>query len=95
MIPDLLYTRQRECYDEIVAILYSDSKDCRSANPYNEKSILCGYLVMEQLAPYIEDFPLETHGSGEIKMDDYDKALDKLRKWFKKNNSYVILDEKF
>lgn len=94
MFPDLLYTRNREFYDEIIKILYSDKKDCTSGNPDNEKSILCGYIVMEELAPYIKNYPLETHASGDIKTDDYDKSLEKLRKWFEKNE-YVILDDSF
>lgn len=96
MIPDLLYTRQKAIYGEVIKILYSDEKNCISANPDNERKIPCGYWVMEQLGPYIEDFPLDTHASGAIKSDDYEKSLLKLRKWFmKRKDGYKIIDDSF
>ncbi len=95
MIPDLLYTRQKEIFDEVVKILYSNEKNCVSGNPDNERAIPCGYWVMEQLAPYIQNFPLQTYASGAIKSTDYDKGLDILRKWFDSNTDYRITDEGF
>ena len=95
MIPDLLYTRQKDIYDEVVKILYRDDKACLSGNPNIERRIHCGYRVMEQLGPYIDGFPLETHASGAIKGGDYDRALEKLRVWFGENKKYLIIDNSF
>jgi len=95
MVPELLYTRQKEIYDKVVKLLYSDEKNCLSGNPDNERSIPCGYLVMELLSPYIEGFPLETHASGAIKSGDYDQALEELRTWFRNNQDYKIKDSGF
>jgi len=95
MIPDFLYTRNVEIYNEVIKILYIDKKKCTSANPNNEKSILCGYNVMEQMASYIKDFPLEPHASGAIKTDSYEKSLQELRQWFTEHDNFTILDNKY
>jgi hypothetical protein len=95
MIPDLLFTRQKKIYDEVVKILYSNENNCVSGNPDSERAIPCGYWVMEQLAPYVQDFPLQTYASGAIKVTDYDKALNTLREWFNGNVDFCIIDEGF
>ncbi|MDR2906495.1 MAG: hypothetical protein LBU91_00700 [Bacteroidales bacterium] len=96
LLPDLIYTQQRPAFDLIIAGLYDDTPRCTSSNPDNEAEILCGYRIMEMLAPVIKDFPLELEASGDIKTKSYEKALQTLRKWFEKHKTdYVILTEDF
>jgi hypothetical protein len=97
MVPGLIYTRQKAAFDYLVTILNSDDKDCMSSNPDNPSQIVCGYRVMEFLAPVIKDFPLKTiKGVNQIKTDNYQKALETARTWFKEHaNGYEIIDEGF
>ena len=96
LIPDLIYTRQKQAFDYIISILQSDAKNCFSANPENPQKILCGYRVMEFLAPVIKDFPLEVDSTGDLVVDDYEKALKITRKWFNEHvNDYVITEDTY
>ncbi len=97
MLPGLVYTRQKAAFDYLVTVLNSDEKNCMSPNPDNPNQIVCGFRVMEFLAPVIKDFPLETYkGINQIKTKDYNAALDTARNWFKEHkDNYVIIDDTF
>jgi|GEM_PF-503901 len=95
LLPDLIYTRQPSAFSYLIKILNNDAKLCMSSNPDKEAAILCGYRVMEYLAPVIKDFPLQTDASGDIQHDDYDDALAIVRKWFEDNPEYEILTSNF
>jgi hypothetical protein len=92
MLPGLIYTRQKVAIDYMVTLLNSDEKDCISSNPDNNTEIVCGYRIMEFLAPIIKDFPLQTiEGVNQIRTDNYKAALETARKWFKdKAGNYEI-----
>lgn len=92
---DLIYTRQKPCYDALIIELNSDDKKCRSANPYSSAKILCGYRIMEMLAPVIQDYPYETIATGELDAKDYEKALLDVREWFRNNPDYKIINSGF
>ena len=95
LLPDLIYTRQKELFDNLIAILMSDEKNCRSADPDHEVPILCGYRVMEALAPVIADFPVPTDQDGDIVSDDYPEALKKCREYFRTNLNYTIKTNRY
>jgi hypothetical protein len=95
LFPDLIYTRQREPFDYMIEALNSDAKNCKSADAENEIEILCGYRIMEQLAPIIQDFPFQLDHSGDLQTDDYPAALVTVRKWFSKRKDYTILTDQF
>jgi hypothetical protein len=90
ILPDLLYTRQKPVFDFLLEILYSDKKNCTSPNPNFSGHILCGYRVMEALAAVVKDFPLKTNSSEGIVTQDYDKALQITRDWFKEHKEYEL-----
>jgi hypothetical protein len=81
VLPELLYTRSPQAVDFAVSILNSDQKACYPANPDATDKILCGYRIMEMLAPLIEDFPLQAGPSGDLLTEDYPKALKQCRSW--------------
>lgn len=96
LFPDLAYIRSKEAVDYMIEILMSNSKDCYSPNPDNPVKILCGYRVMEYLAPIIKDFPLEVDRDGELDIDDYEEGLQICRNWFNQHiDDYVIDDSKY
>ena len=95
VFPDLVYTRQKQIYDYLTEALNSNKEDCESADNDNPKPILCGYRIMEMLAPAIKDFPLETDAGGDLTAKDYKKALEKARKWLEKHKDFEIRKEIF
>ncbi len=96
LVPDLIYTRQKVCIDYAIEMLYEDKKKCSSSNPDNPSKMVCGFRVMEYLAPIIQDFPFKVRTSGDIYTDNYPKALNKIREWFlEKGSSYSIIDNSF
>jgi len=90
LLPDLVYTRQHKCFDYLIEILENNEPLCESANPNTSGRILCGYRIMEFLAPVIEKFPLQTSSSGDLLSGDYKQALKLVREWFKANPGYTI-----
>lgn len=90
VIPDLIYTRNRHAIDFCVEIIFSDKKDCYSANPDKPEYILCAYRVMELIAPVIIGFPFETDATGSLVTNDYQQALTITREWFNNNPTFEI-----
>ncbi len=86
LAPDLIYTRNKEIFNYLVEIIHSDKADCASSNPNVETKILCGYRIIEYMAPVIKEYPYKLHVSGDLDVDDYEKAMKNIRKFFKKKN---------
>lgn len=95
VVPDLVYTRSRQVLDYLVEIINSDAKNCYAASAKREENILCGYRVMERIAPAIKNYPLQLDKSGDVVTTDYEQALQTVRTWFKENKEYGILRDKF
>ena len=96
VVPLLVYARQKETTDFLFDIILSDEKKCTPAGPDIEGNILCGYRVMEAIAPYVEGIPLEIGPSGDLVTNDYKSALTKTRKWISDNRSeYQLITDKF
>jgi hypothetical protein len=96
LLPGLIYTRQRRMFEYLVTALNSDEQLCSSSNPDSDASILCGYRVMEYLAPVVKGYPLKQLPSGDIDTKDYHKALLSARDWFaKRKGEYEILKDTF
>lgn len=96
LVPDLIYTHSKDIYDYLVTLLNSNEKSCGSSNPDSNEKIVCGYRLMEMLAPVINNYPLEVTASGDIKTKDYEAALTQVRKWFEdKKGNYTINIENF
>ena len=93
VLPDLIYTRQKEAIDYCVELLFSDEKLCASPNPDLSERIPCAYRIIELLAPAIEDFPVKVDPSIGLESDDYPKTLQTVREWFKNNSDYKINKE--
>jgi hypothetical protein len=95
LLPGLIYTRRKEAIDYCVALLYSDAKLCYSLNPTALEKVSCAYQIIAKLAPVIVDFPLKVDALGDLKSDDYGKALQAARSWFTKNADYKIITDTF
>lgn len=94
-VPDLIYTHQREAIDFLIQLLHSNEKNCESSNAESTEMIVCGYRIMEYLAPVIEDFPLKISDSGDIDTNDYTEALQICRDWFLQHPDYKITNEEY
>jgi len=96
VVPLLVYARQKETMDFLFDIILSDEKSCRPVGPDVGGNIECGYRVMEAIAPYIKDIPLELGSSGDLKTDDYKKALKDTRTWIIANKeNYELITNVF
>lgn len=95
VFPDLVFSRSPEAISYLVSVLHRDTNDCLSADAEREVMIPCGYRIMEQLAPIIQDFPLERDSSGDLETADYPAALAQVRQWFRDHTQYVIIDETY
>ncbi|HEY9124456.1 MAG TPA: hypothetical protein VIO15_08950 [Bacteroidales bacterium] len=95
LFPDMVYTRQKEALDYLIVVLNSNEKNCTSPNPDSEEKILCGYRVMEYLAPVVEGFPLKLDIGGDLVTDNYEGALVLVRGWFNNTPGYKIDKSKF
>jgi hypothetical protein len=93
ILPGLVYTRTRAAVDYLITIINSDEKSCTSSNADNPSKILCGYRIMEYLVPIIKEFPLKTKASGDIDTNDYEKALQSVREWFRLHKENYIIDD--
>ncbi|MFA0964371.1 hypothetical protein AB9P05_21375 [Roseivirga sp. BDSF3-8] len=91
LAPDLVYTRQKAAFDLLVKELNSQQKLCSPAAADLSGNIVCGYRILEMVAPHIQDFPIKTDVTGDLDTDDYPKALETARQWFSVNPDYVIL----
>lgn len=91
LYPDLIYIHRKEAFNVIIKALNSDETLCSSSNPDSDFRIVCGYRIMELLAPVIVDFPVNVLPSGDLDTKDYKKSLQKVREWFKqKGDNYTI-----
>jgi hypothetical protein len=95
IVPDLIYTRNADVYKFLENALSSNDENCQSANPDFDENILCGYRIMELIAPTIRDFPIKTDAAGELATTDYKAALVKTRNWFAANQNYKIITDQF
>lgn len=96
IFPDLAYTRSYRAINYLEEIIYSDKEQCRSANPDSSEKINCAYRVIEILSPLIQDYPIALDVTGSLDTDDYKKALDTIRAWFKeRGGTYEVKRDKF
>lgn len=92
LLPDLLYTRQRQIYDWIINEAMTDECKCVSRSPVSERQIPCAYYIMYEIADYIEDFPIDRDEDGE-RDDDFSKSdIKNMRTWLGANLNYRIID---
>ncbi|WKV12565.1 hypothetical protein [Marivirga harenae] len=93
IVPGLVYTRQPQIFKFLESQILNDEANCSTADPNSNQKITCAYRIMEAIAPAIENFPLPTDEFGDLMVDDYEKALIELRKWFEQNETYSLNQE--
>ncbi|MES2556225.1 MAG: hypothetical protein V4604_08750 [Bacteroidota bacterium] len=91
LLPDLVYTHNKQVYDILIKELFTDTPSCYSANNDSEEKILCAYRILEQLSGEIISFPVQTDKTGEL-TGDYTEALVRARNWVLEVNSEYIID---
>ena len=80
-VPALVYVRTKRTTDFLFDIILDDNKNCAPSGPDVGGKILCAYRVMEAIAPYIVDFPVQVGASGDLDVEDYEEALKTVRTW--------------
>lgn len=95
LVPDLIYTRKVPLIAFAISILNGDKTDCTTTDPDSDEKILCGYRVLEYLAPVVIDFPIAIDTSGDLNVDDYSSALSTARRWFREFQDYQVREDIF
>lgn len=95
IFPALVYTRQRTLLNVLLEALKSDAGNCSSADAERDARIPCGYRIMEQLAPAVQDYPVKLDASGDIQTEDYAAALQTVRDWFVQHPQYKIIKDRY
>jgi hypothetical protein len=89
--PELVYTRNKIVFDFLLEAILRDTKDCTSANNDDTTPMTCAYRLIEQVAPYIINFPAKLDEVGELKTKDYPALLTEVRSWINANkNTYQL-----
>lgn len=94
-LPDIIYTRQKKLLNICIDYLNSDEPACLSADPDNETPLLCGYRILEMIAPVIIDFPVKVSAIGGLETTDYRQALLTARQWFREHPDYQVQTDEF
>jgi len=80
ILPDIIYTRNKQVFDFLLQDTQHSIARCYSGNNDSQEKILCAYRILEEIAPYILNFPVSVDRSGAL-VGDYETALEKVRKW--------------
>lgn len=92
LFPDLTYMRTKEAFDYLLDIIKSDEKSCSSSNPDSEASIICAFIIIRLVAPYINEFPVKIDKTGDFIEKDYNKLLLTVRQWIDNNKPTYTLN---
>jgi len=95
LLPDLIYTRSKYVYNELVTYLNSDETGCLSPNPNYSGQIPCAYRILEALCGKIDGYPLQANRYGDLVNSGYPEALIQAREWLAKNPAYTIIDTSY
>lgn len=95
IFPDLIYTRHPLAIQYMIEVINSEEPTCESADPEKPRPILCGYRVMELLAPVIERYPLQVSAGGDLATNNYPAALKQVRTWFRAHANFRILNDHY
>lgn len=95
VVPGLVYTRQPAIFRYLETLVMSDEPNCQSADPNSQRRILCGYRVMEALAPALADFPIAVDAYGELETDDYERSLREVRAWLREREDYPMQRDRY
>jgi hypothetical protein len=95
LYPNLIYTRNKKAIDYMLEQIMSNETNCNAPNPDNEIPIICGYKLMELIAPVIIDFPVGISKYDELETDNLNDALIKVRDWYSKKPQYNISNSSY
>ena len=94
IVPYLVYTRRQEAFKFLERIIQSNESTYLSANADNEENILCGYRVLEYIAPVMINFPLPVDEFGELEINDYEAGL--VRQWMaEQEGDYELVMDRY
>lgn len=90
VVPQAVYARQKAVFDLLLQQIMVRIDYCTPADSHIKGQISCAYRIIEEIAPYIDDFPVKSTKTG-IDTDNYPKALAEVRAWIRENkNSYTL-----
>ena len=95
VVPSIVYARQKILIDQLLSRILEPGTQCNPPDLDTNGNVSCAYSIIEQIAPYIDNFPVSLDRYG-IKTDNYPRMLADVRLWIDKNKeSYTISFEKY
>jgi hypothetical protein len=95
LVPVLVYTRRKEVFNHLLSQIQEKGKPCNHPDLDTPGKFSCAYPIIERIAPYIKDFPVEVNQFG-IVSSNPDKMLVEVRQWIVENkDSYELITEKY
>jgi len=91
VVPTLVYVRQKEIMDHLLDGIMEPGNTCNPPDLDTRGSVSCAYNIIEQIAPYIKNFPTKVDRYG-IQTDDFPAMLSEVRSWFTANKDIYVLD---
>ena len=94
--PKIAFVRQKKAMDLLLDLILKRGTPCTPADAETKGKISCAYRLIEVVGPCIADFPIEIDPRFGFESDNYEKDLEKCRKWIKKNkNNYTLITETY
>lgn len=92
IVPSLVYVRQKQVFDLLLEAIVNDLETCSPADAEISGQISCSYRIIELVAPFIKNFPLEVDEFGEIIIDNYPESLKIAQQWIVAHRADYELD---
>lgn len=95
LVPKLAYTAQKPIFDHLLDQIMEDNKACKHPDMETNGSFNCAFPIIQEIAPYIEDFPVEVNRFGIVQKEGED-VLGRVRKWIGEHRTdYIIKTERY
>ncbi len=91
LVPRLVYTRKKQVFDLLIEHLFSNEKNCHHPDMDTDVMFSCAYPILEAIAPYIKDFPVQVNAFGIVSANPKQELMI-ARKWLNENkDTYELI----
>jgi hypothetical protein len=81
LVPLFVYSRHPVVIRDMIVEALELNKDCEGANTITDQKTPCGYLLLSQIAPYINDFPIAVEPGGDLAIENWNEGRNIINTW--------------